>query len=152
MAITEQQKELVQASFGKVELIADQAAEIFYKKLFEYDPSLRPLFKTDMEDQGKKLMNTLKIAVKSLDDIDKLIPVIENLATKHLEYGVSVEDYTPVGNALIYTLKTGLGDEFTPELKQAWIEVYTTLANVMRSAAYIDFEPETYKNTKLYNR
>jgi hemoglobin-like flavoprotein len=152
MAITATQKELVQASFTKVEPIADQAAEIFYAKLFEFDPKLRNMFKGDMKDQGKKLMSTLKIAVKSLDNLDALVPVVQNLAAKHIDYGVTVDDYTPVGNALIYTLKTGLGDEFTPELREAWVEVYTTLANVMRQHAYPDFNPTTYKNTQHYNR
>jgi hemoglobin-like flavoprotein len=96
-------------------------------------------------------MATLKIAVKSLDNIEALIPVLQNLAAKHIDYGVSVEDYTPVGNALIFALRTGLGEEFTPELKQAWIEVYTTIANVMRSHAYPDFDPNSFVNTKNYN-
>ncbi|WP_231876923.1 globin domain-containing protein, partial [Oleiphilus sp. HI0080] len=77
MAITEAQKKLVQASFAKVEPIADAAAEIFYNKLFTYDPSLKPLFKHDMKGQGKKLMTALKLAVKSLDDLDALVPVLE---------------------------------------------------------------------------
>jgi nitric oxide dioxygenase len=151
MAITEAQKKLVQASFEKVEPIADQAAEIFYAKLFEYDPKLRSLFKGNMKEQGKKLMATLKIAVKSLDDLNALVPVVQNLAAKHIDYGVTVDDYTPVGNALIYTLKTGLGADFTPELRAAWVEVYTTLANVMRQHAYPDFDPATYKNRQQYN-
>lgn len=150
MAITEAQKKLVQDSFLKVEPIADDAAKIFYAKLFTYDPSLKPLFKNDMSDQGKKLMATLKIAVKSLDDLDALVPVLQNLAKKHIAYGVKVDDYTPVGNALINTLAEGLGDAFTADCKAAWIEVYKTIALVMRSAAYPDFEPSTYKNAKHY--
>ena len=152
MSISSHQKRLVQESFLLVEPIADKAAEIFYSKLFEFDPSLKQLFSGNMQDQGKKLMATLKIAVKSLDNIDGLIPVIQNLAKKHIAYGVKVEDYTPVGNALLYTLKTGLGDAFTPELRQAWIEVYMTLANVMRAAAYPEFNPNTYRNRKHYNK
>jgi len=151
VAITEAQKKLVQESFTKVEPIADQAADIFYNKLFEFDPSLRRMFKGDMKEQGKKLMATLKIAVKSLDDIEGLIPVLQNLAATHVNYGVKVDDYTPVGNALIFALKTGLGEAFTAEVKSAWIEVYTTIANVMRQHAYPDFDPNTYKNLKHYN-
>ncbi|KZX72940.1 hemin receptor [Oleiphilus sp. HI0009] len=116
-------KKSVQESFAKVEPIADAAAEIFYGKLFQYDHSLQPLFKGDMTEQGKKLMSTLKIAVKSLDDLDALVPVLENLAIKHIEYGVKIDDYTPVGNALINTLAEGLGDDFSPECKAAWVEV-----------------------------
>ncbi len=150
MAITEAQKKLVQNSFAKVEPIADAAAEIFYSKLFLYDPSLKPLFKNDMKAQGKKLMAALKLAVKSLDDLNALVPVLENMAVKHVGYGVKVDDYTPVGNALINTLAEGLGDDFTPDCKLAWIEVYKTIANVMRSKAYPDFNADTYKNTKRY--
>ncbi|KZY62658.1 hemin receptor [Oleiphilus sp. HI0071] len=150
MAITEAQKKLVQASFAKVEPIADAAAEIFYNKLFTYDPSLKPLFKHDMKGQGKKLMTALKLAVKSLDDLDALVPVLENMAVKHVSYGVKVDDYTPVGNALINTLAEGLGDDFTPDCKAAWVEVYKTIAIVMRSKAYPDFDPNTYQNTKQY--
>jgi len=150
MSLTEHQKKLVQDSFLKVEPIADQAAQIFYQQLFAYDPTLRPLFKGDMNAQGKKLMATLKIAVKGLDDLDHLLPVIENLARKHVQYGVKVEDYTPVGNALLFALKQGLGDAFTPELREAWVKVYKTLADVMRAAAYPSFKPESFRNNKTY--
>lgn len=150
MAITEAQKKLVQDSFTKVEPIADTAAEIFYSKLFTYDPSLKPLFKHDMKDQGKKLMTALRLAVKSLDDLDALVPVLENMAIKHVGYGVKVDDYTPVGNALINTLAEGLGDDFTQECRAAWVEVYKTIALVMRSKAYPDFDQNTYQNTKRY--
>ncbi len=103
------QKQLVQNSFKKVAPIADDAAAIFYAKLFEYDPKLKTLFKSDLRSQGKKLMMTLGIAVKGLDNLDELVPVLEQLARKHIDYGVSVDDYTPVGNALLYTLKQAWG-------------------------------------------
>lgn len=150
MSISIQQKALVQESFKKVVPISDQAADIFYKKLFEYDPSLKKLFKKNMKAQGKMLMATLKVAVEGLDDIGRLVPVLQKLADTHVGYGVSVDDYTPVGNALIYTLKTGLGAEFTPELKKAWIVAYQTIANTMREHSYPDFSPSTYKNKKHY--
>lgn len=152
MPITARQKQLVQQSFAKVEPISDQAADIFYTKLFEYDPSLRSLFKKPMSEQGKVLMATLKVAVKSLDDIDGLVGVLQKLAERHVGYGVTVDDYTPVGNALLYTLKTGLGNDFTPETRAAWIEVYRTIAEVMRAHAYPPFDAAAYKNTKRYNR
>jgi len=150
--ITERQKTLVQNSFALVEPIADQAADIFYNKLFEYDPTLKPLFKGDIKQQGKKLMATLKVAVASLNNLDKLVPVLQQLAVKHLDYGVKVDDYTPVGNALLYTLKTGLGDACTPEVKQAWLDTFKVIATVMRQAAYPDYDPATYKNRKRYQR
>ena len=152
MSITARQKQLVQQSFTQVEPIADRAAEIFYAKLFEYDPSLKKLFKKPMVEQGKVLMATLKVAVKSLDDIDGLVGVLQKLAERHKGYGVSVHDYTPVGNALLYTLKTGLGELYTPELRDAWVAVYKTIADVMRSHVYPDFDAEDYQNPINYHR
>ncbi|HSG51150.1 MAG TPA: globin domain-containing protein, partial [Rheinheimera sp.] len=124
---------------------------IFYAKLFEYDPALKKLFRGDLKKQGQMLMSTLKAAVDGLDDVPALARVLQALAKRHLDYGVKVDDYTPVGNALLYTLHKGLGDGFTPEVRQAWVNVYGIIANVMRSAAYNDFDAATYKNTRHYN-
>ncbi len=136
MSITTRQIALVQGSFRKVEPIAEQAAEIFYNKLFEYDPSLKPMFKGDIKDQGRKLMATLKVAVNGASDLNKLVPVLHQLADRHVGYGVKPKDYTPVGNALLFALKTGLGDEFTPELRQAWVDTFRLIATTMKEHAY----------------
>ncbi|MGF1755779.1 globin domain-containing protein [Vibrio makurazakiensis] len=152
MPVTAIEKQLIQNSFSQVAPIADKAAEIFYAKLFEYDPSLRRLFKQDLSEQGKKLMMTLGVAVKGLDDLDSLIPVLQDLARRHVKYGVTADDYTPVGNALIYTLKTGLGDQFDERTKSAWVKIYRVIATVMRQAAYPGFEADTYYNNKVYVR
>lgn len=150
--LTASHKKMIQSDFAKVLPIADKAAAIFYDKLFEYDPSLRRLFHGDLKQQGKKLMSTLKFAVDSLDDLDGLVPVLQKLAQRHINYGVSVDDYTPVGNALLYTLKTGLGEQFTESHRQAWITVYKVIAEVMRSAAYPDYQADSYHNAKRYQR
>ncbi len=136
MSITPRQKALVQSSFASVEPIADDAAKIFYDKLFDYDPNLKRMFKSDMKTQGRKLMSTLKVAIKGLDDLDNLVPVLENIAVQHLSYGVKAKDYTTVGNALLYALKVGLGSEWNPELRQAWIDTYRIVATVMKGKAY----------------
>jgi len=150
MAITQNQKQLVITSFKKVEPISEVAADIFYKKLFEYDPSLKVLFKSDIKSQGKKLMAALKLAVSSLNDLDALVPVLQKMAIKHVEYGVKVEDYTAVGNALLYALSQGLGEGFTKELRAAWADTYKVMATVMRQAAYPTYNPDTYTNHKHY--
>lgn len=152
MAITTRQISLIQDSFAKVEPIADQAAAIFYDKLFEYDPSLRRLFKHDMREQGRKLMGVLKVAVNGLSNLEALVPTLKTLANRHVSYGVKPEDYTPVGNALLYALKKGLGADFTAEVRQAWIDVYRLVADTMRKNSYPGFDPNTFKNTKRYNR
>ncbi len=130
-----EQVKLVQESFAKVLPIADVAADLFYTRLFELDPSLRRLFPTDMAEQKHKLMLTLKFAVNSLSRLGDLVPVVQALGQRHAGYGVKNEHYNTVGAALIWTLEQGLGAAFTPEVKAAWIAVYTLLANTMQEAA-----------------
>ncbi|RHW77088.1 methyl-accepting chemotaxis protein [Colwellia sp. RSH04] len=133
--MTPKQISLVQESWIKVLPIAPKAAEIFYQTLFEMDPALTSLFPEDLTEQGKKLMSMLDTAVKLLNDPNKLIPAVEKLGIKHLEYGTKEEHYATVGAALIKTLTVGLGDEFTPSVKRAWTAVYKTLSTTMITAA-----------------
>lgn len=126
---------LVQSTFAMVASISETAAEIFYGKLFEKDPSLKSLFKGDMKEQGKKLMTMIGVAVGSLKKPEVLIPVVQDLGKRHKDYGVTDEMYDVVGESLIETLATGLGDSFTAEAKDAWVEVYTVLATTMKEAA-----------------
>ena len=127
---------LVQQSFEKVAKLGLQAAELFYAELFAIDPSLRSMFSGDLKDQQKKLLSALALVIRSLHTPDKIINAVEKLAVKHLDYGVKPEHYTYVGNALLRTLKKGLGAEFTPELCDAWTEAFRLLARVMKEAAY----------------
>ncbi len=133
--LTDRKKRLVQSSFSKVVPIADKAAEIFYNKLFEMDPALKPLFKGDIKEQGAKLMSMIGTAVNGLDNLDSIVPAVQNLGKNHVKYGVEESHYDTVGGALLYTLEKGLGDDFTPDVKDAWTEVYNTLATVMKDAA-----------------
>lgn len=127
---------LVQQSFEKAAKLGEAVAEIFYAELFAIDPSLRKMFRSDMKQQGRKLLTTLAFVVRGLDRPDQIVPAAQQLAVKHLDYGVTAGHYTLVGNALLRTLRKGLGDEFTPEVRTAWIAAYQLLANVMRDAAY----------------
>lgn len=127
---------LVQDSWAKVKPIADQAAELFYGRLFELDPSLKPLFKGDMKEQGKKLMATLNLAVTSLTKLEAILPAVQDLGRRHVQYGVPDESYATVGEALLWTLDKGLGDAFTEPVRAAWTETYVTLSNVMLDAAH----------------
>lgn len=133
--MTPEQKQLVQESFAKITPIADQAAALFYQRLFFLDPSLKPLFKGDMEEQGRKLMKMIGTAVNGLDDLNAIVPAVQDLGRRHIGYGVKDEHYDTVGGALIWTLDQGLGDDFTPETQQAWTEVYGILATTMKDAA-----------------
>lgn len=126
---------LVQNTFTLVEPIAEAAAGLFYNRLFELDPSLRRLFKSDIKEQGKKLMQALAFVVKGLSKPERIIPVVEDLGRRHVSYGVEGAHYDTVGAALLWTLEQGLGAAFTPEVEQAWAAAYGLLAEVMQEAA-----------------
>ncbi len=135
MSLTNEEIQAVQSSWEKCVPIADKAAELFYGKLFELDPNLKPLFKGDMQEQGKKLMTMITVAVNGLNDLEKIVSAVKALGVRHVGYGVKDSHYDTVGSALIWTLGKGLGEEFTDALKAAWIKVYTLLATTMKEAA-----------------
>ncbi len=129
-------KRLVQESWALVVPIADRAADLFYGRLFETAPETRSLFaNADMSEQGRKLMQMITVAVRGLDRLDEIAPAIEALGRRHAGYGVQDSHYEAVGSALLWTLETGLGEKFTPEVRAAWAETYDLLANVMRRSA-----------------
>lgn len=125
---------LIQDSFGKVAPIADQAAALFYSRLFEIAPEVRPLFRADITEQGKKLMATLAVVVNGLRDLGAIVPVAQDLARRHVGYGVEAAHYEPVGAALIWTLEQGLGEAFTTDTQAAWVKAYGVLSSVMIEA------------------
>ncbi|MBZ5557842.1 MAG: hemin receptor [Acidobacteriia bacterium] len=133
--VTPLQKTLVQETFASIAPIADDAAALFYRRLFEIDPALRPMFKGDMTEQRRKLMQMITAAVKGLDRLDQLVPVVEDLGRRHANYGVADAHYDTVGEALLWTLEKGLGSAFTPQVKDAWATVYGVLATTMKNAA-----------------
>ncbi|MEH6632461.1 MAG: globin family protein [Halopseudomonas aestusnigri] len=125
----------VQRTFKQVAAIKEQAAELFYGRLFELDPSLKKMFRSDMKSQGKKLMVALATVVAGLKNLDRIVPVVQSLGVKHVGYGVREKDYDTVGSALIWTLEKGLGADFTPAVRDSWLAAYTLLAGVMKEAA-----------------
>jgi len=133
--MTPEQVKLVQSSFQKVVPIKEAAGKLFYARLFELDPGLRPLFPESLEEQIQKLMSTIAVAVGSLHKLGEIVPVVEALGQRHAGYGVVDSHYDTVGAALLWTLDQGLGKEFTPEVKAAWAETYGILAATMKEAA-----------------
>jgi hemoglobin-like flavoprotein len=126
---------LVRDSFAKVVPIAPQAAALFYDRLFVLDPSLKPLFKGDMTEQGRMLMAMIGAAVANLDQLETIVPAVQHLGRRHAAYGVQSAHYDIVASALLWTLGQGLGNAFTPPVEAAWTEAYTILATVMKDAA-----------------
>ena len=134
--MNQDQKSVVRETWALVVPIADIAATLFYDRLFEIDPSTRPLFKADgMAEQRRKLTQTLDQLVLGLDRLDELVPMIEELGRRHLRYGVRDFHYDSVGAALLWTLERGLGSAWTPEAREAWSQVYALTAGIMQKAA-----------------
>jgi len=133
--MTPEQKRLVEHTWKQAAPIADAAAEIFYRRLLEIDPSRRKLFRaTDMVAQRKKLLQTLSFAINGLNDLDALASKVEDLGRRHARYGVTDAQYDSVGAALLWTLEQGLGHAWTPAVASAWTEVYQLLSRIMRKA------------------
>ena len=134
--MTPEQIEMVQNSWGQVKPISEQAADMFYAKLFEMDPDIKPLFKGDIKIQGRRLMAMITTAVNNLHQLETILEPVQDLGRRHVDYGVKPEHYDTVGAALLWTLGQGLGDGFTGAVEAAWTEAYTILAGVMKEAAY----------------
>jgi hemoglobin-like flavoprotein len=134
--VTPDQVKAIQDSFKLVAPISDQAAAMFYGRLFEIAPAVKPLFRGDMTEQGRKLMATLGVVVNSLGNLEAVLPAASALAKRHVDYGVKADDYAPVGAALLWTLEQGLGGNWTPQLAEAWGAAYTLLSNYMIGEAY----------------
>jgi nitric oxide dioxygenase len=133
--MTPRQIQLVRESFAAVEPIADTAATIFYRRLFDLDPDLRALFPSDLTNQRRNLMQTLTVVVRNLDRLEGIVPAVEALGRRHAGYRVRPDDYETVGAALLDTLGEGLGTAFTQEVRAAWAAAYGLLASVMIGAA-----------------
>jgi hemoglobin-like flavoprotein len=133
--MTPQQIQHVRTSFALVAPIADQAAALFYANLFDADPSLRPMFRSDLGHQGERLMAMIGAAVGLLDQPQRLMPALHALGARHAGYGVREPHYATVGQALIQTLSQGLGDAFTPEVAEAWAAMYGVVSREMHRAA-----------------
>lgn len=134
--MTPAQVERVQDSYSFIFAVGTPFILSFYDKLFEIDPDLRPLFRTELSAQSEKLLMALTYVVKNLHEADRLLPIAEVIAKRHLTYGVKREDYLKVGQALIQALDETLDMHFTPETHQAWLAAYTLLAGIMCDAAY----------------
>jgi hemoglobin-like flavoprotein len=130
------QIKLVQESFAKVAPIADQAAVMFYDRLFEVAPQVKAMFPAEMTEQRRKLMAMLAAVVNGLGNLETVLPAASALAKRHVTYGAKAEHYSVVGVALLWTLEKGLGVGWTPEVAEAWTDAYDWLSGFMISEAY----------------
>jgi hemoglobin-like flavoprotein len=140
MSITNAQKIIIQTTFSQVN-DADTLAARFYDRLFEIDPTTKLLFRGDMTEQGKKLMQTLAVVVHGLDNLITLVPAIQNLGKRHVSYGVTTEHWNSVGAALLWALEDAFGAAFSDEVREAWATAYSVIAETAIAAAYADNVP-----------
>jgi hemoglobin-like flavoprotein len=124
----------VENSFGKLAPISSTAGALFYRRLFELDPSLRSMFTGDLDIQSRKLMGMIALVVSNLRQFTALLPQVQALGRDHAGYGVQAAHYDTVGAALLWTLHTGLEEQFSAEDEQAWAAAYAMLADAMQAA------------------
>ena len=135
MSLTNEQKDIIQMTFGQIP-DADQLAIIFYARLFEIDPSTKPLFRGDMADQRKKLIQALAVVVHGLGDLSGIVTAIQQLGKRHVAYGVTPDHWNSVGTALLMTLEEVFGKAFTEDVRIAWASAYRLIADTAMAAAY----------------
>jgi hemoglobin-like flavoprotein len=134
--ISPEQVRIIQHTWSLVMPIADTAAGLFYERLFQLDPGLKPMFRTDPKAQRVKLISMLALVVKGIGNLDGLIDTVQEMGMRHVNYGVKDEHYDTVGAAFLWTLEQGLGTEWTPEAQSAWVAAYGVLSSAMKSAAH----------------
>lgn len=132
--MTSQQINLIQYSWNKIEPLAQEAGEKFYTRLFNSEPLLRHMFKTDLKQQACKLTAMLNYLIKNLNSKNTLQPEIEKLGKRHNSYGAQPEHYYIVAECLLTTITDGMKDEWTPELKEAWMSLLHWLTDTMQNA------------------
>lgn len=135
MSLTRDQIVRIRTTFAAVTPITDTVATRFYGRLFNLAPDTRPLFKTDMTAQGRKLFQTLAAVIAHLDDLTAITPTVRELGLRHADYGTTPRHYQAVGAALLDTLRSTLGTEFDHATEDAWAEAYGMLSRVMQDAA-----------------
>lgn len=146
--MTEQDIQLVRETWERVETAGSMASDLFYEMLFMRDPGLRQLFaRTQMADQGERLLMMVGVGVRMLDRFERLQPALRELGQRHAGYGVRWEHFATFGEALLLGLSELLGPNFTPDHKAAWVEVYTTVATAMHTAG-MD-EPPVLRSEEL---
>jgi nitric oxide dioxygenase len=130
--ITKAQIALVQSSFREILPIAEAAGLLFYERVFTLAPGTRSMFDDDIGPQAKRTMGALQTAVDGLGDLDVVGPFLVRLGARHVRYGVRTEHFDVVATALLWTLEQGLGERFTPAVRDAWLAAWGVIAGAMR--------------------
>jgi hemoglobin-like flavoprotein len=129
--LTRRQMQLIRQSFDSAAEFQIAFTKLFYGRLFELQPTVRPLFKVSIEEQSKKLLDTLRAIVDGVDRIDELRPKLRELGRKHVTYGVKPEYYDVLRSALLWTFAQALGVEFDAETRAVWDKVLRLVSAIM---------------------
>lgn len=129
------QVHLIRKSFAELSRHDHVAALVFYRRLFEVDPGLLPLFKNDIEEQSRKLLEMLAVLIAMLERPLGLELELKAMGLRHVGYGVKDEHYATVGGALLDMLAEVLGAKFTPEVREAWTLLYGAVESLMKEGA-----------------
>lgn len=130
--MTPQQISLVRQTFSRIALNSAQAGAFFYDRLFALDPSLRPLFPDDLQEQGQKFVDTLGAVIRALDSAQSVADDLDDLGQRHVEYGVQREHYEVLREALLWSLAQILDEEYDDEVAAAWCAAYDVAARAMQ--------------------
>ena len=134
--LTAEQIKYVRNSWRRIMPIKEKFAEMFYARLFELDPKVKPLFRGKLDFQGEKIMTTLNVVVNAIDDIKAVEAMLQAMGNRHIIYGVQAAHYETVGAALLWALEQSLGDYFNDEVEDAWVTAYSLIASTMKETAY----------------
>ena len=133
--MTPREKQIVSESFPLIREMAIPVSLLFYGRLLDLDPSLRQLFKIDMKVQSKKLVAMLDAIVESIDDWERIVPVLRQLGKHHVTYGVKEQDYNTLCSALVWAFGQALQPGFDNEVRAAWTAVIRDVNQQMKIGA-----------------
>ena len=134
--MTNKQIDLVKTSWAIVRAIDPiTVGGLFYNRLFEIAPQLRPMFRNPVPEQSKKLLAMINYVISKLDKLEDILDEVAKLAKRHVSYGVKPDHYRIVGDALLWTLEKGLGEKWNEEVKEAWTICYQVLSSAMINAS-----------------
>ena len=135
MRLTAEQRRLVRESFESLEEYSDSVVQLFYGRMFEIAPQVRPMFRVEISLQSRKLLDMLTTIVSAIDDFETLRPRLEDLGRKHVMYGVKPEHYDALRVALLWAMGNALDLEFDPSTREAWGQLLGMVSGAMIDGA-----------------
>ncbi|MCK9409284.1 MAG: globin domain-containing protein [Bacteriovoracaceae bacterium] len=131
--MTPKQQEIVRTTFAQLEAHEDRVADLLYQELFRMEPKAREMFRGDMQEQQKKLMRMLRVAVENINDQGQLQPMLYNLGMIHQSYGIEPHHFVSFGSALLFAIHSVLKEHCTKEVEESWKAAYHYFVLTMKN-------------------